>query len=72
MALRSCPADPYGAHEHYGFDDTLGEIVANTFGFAIIKKTHADTRPRVGQKQYKANQKKKSRDIEKEEIRKDS
>lgn len=71
MCLRSCPADPDGEREHYGFDDALGEILTNTFGFTILKKTYIDTRPRVHQKKFKAAQKQKIRDIERAEIHKD-
>lgn len=74
MSLRSCPEDPDGEREHYGFDDALGEVLANKFGFTIVKKKYDDPRPprkRVGQKKYKARQKQKIRDIEKAENRKD-
>lgn len=72
MALRSCPEDPDGEREHHGFDDALGEILSQKYGFTIVKKTYADGRRKtVSQSKYKADQKQKIRDIEKQEISKD-
>lgn len=74
MALRSCPEDPDGEREHHGFDDALGEILSQKYGFTIVKKTYADARPprpRVDQKKFKSAQAQRTRDTEKDEIHKD-